>query len=192
MDNDIELTPVRAQHQFDEKALEAYLQQNLDADFSTMKLLQFEGGQSNPTFQIITPQRKYVLRKKPPGVLLKSAHAVDREYRVISALQDTPVPVPTSTTARASVSAARKRSAAPVPGDTGTTSASPARRRAALRSTSSATNSSAYCQEPSREAMAHLHGRPASHGTASPGCGGQPIGPEPSTRPVPTTAGTLV
>ncbi len=94
MDNDIELTPVRAQHQFDEKALQAYLQQNLDADFSTMKLLQFEGGQSNPTFQIITPQRKYVLRKKPPGVLLKSAHAVDREYRVISALQDTPVPVP--------------------------------------------------------------------------------------------------
>jgi len=94
MDNDIELTAVRPQHQFDQNALQAYLQQNLDADFSSMTLLQFEGGQSNPTFQISTSDCKYVLRKKPPGELLKSAHAVDREYRVLSALQDTAVPVP--------------------------------------------------------------------------------------------------
>jgi aminoglycoside phosphotransferase (APT) family kinase protein len=94
MSDDIALTEVRAQHKFDEKALQTYLGENLDLDFSTMELLQFEGGQSNPTFQLITPNKKYVLRKKPSGVLLKSAHAVDREYRVISALRDTPVPVP--------------------------------------------------------------------------------------------------
>ena len=94
MSDDIALTEVRAQHKFDETALQSYLQENLELDFSTMELLQFEGGQSNPTFQLITPDKKYVLRKKPPGVLLKSAHAVDREFRVISALRDTPVPVP--------------------------------------------------------------------------------------------------
>lgn len=53
----------------------------------------FEGGQSNPTFLLTTPGRRYVLRKKPDGVLLKSAHAVDREFRVIAALRDTAVPV---------------------------------------------------------------------------------------------------
>lgn len=94
MTSDVELTAVRAQHQFDERALQDYLQQSLDADFSTINIQQFEGGQSNPTFQITTPDCKYVLRKKPPGVLLKSAHAVDREYRVITALQNTNVPVP--------------------------------------------------------------------------------------------------
>lgn len=94
MSNDVELTAVRTKHQFDQEALKTYLNKELDADFSAMTILQFEGGQSNPTFQITTPQGKYVLRKKPPGVLLKSAHAVDREFRVISALQDTPVPVP--------------------------------------------------------------------------------------------------
>jgi aminoglycoside phosphotransferase (APT) family kinase protein len=94
MNNDVELTQVRDQHRFNENDLKEYLQQNLGADFSSMKVLQFEGGQSNPTFQITTPSGKYVVRKKPPGVLLKSAHAVDREYRVISALQGSGVPVP--------------------------------------------------------------------------------------------------
>ena len=55
---------------------------------------QFKGGQSNPTYKIITESKNLVLRRKPPGKLLKSAHAVDREYRVISALKDTPVPTP--------------------------------------------------------------------------------------------------
>ena len=47
---------------------------------------QFKGGQSNPTYKLVTPGRAYVLRRKPPGKLLPGAHAVDREYRVISAL----------------------------------------------------------------------------------------------------------
>ena len=54
----------------------------------------FAGGQSNPTFRLTAGERQYVLRRKPPGALLASAHAVDREFRVISALQETDVPVP--------------------------------------------------------------------------------------------------
>ncbi len=54
----------------------------------------FSGGQSNPTFKVKTDKRQYVLRRQPPGKLLKSAHAVDREFRVISALQQTDVAVP--------------------------------------------------------------------------------------------------
>jgi aminoglycoside phosphotransferase (APT) family kinase protein len=57
---------------------------------------QFEGGQSNPTYFLSTPARNYVLRRKPPGKLVKSAHAVDREFRVISALNRTDFPVPTA------------------------------------------------------------------------------------------------
>ncbi len=54
----------------------------------------FAGGQSNPTYRLAAPSGSYVLRRKPPGVLLPSAHQVDREYRVMKALQDTQVPVP--------------------------------------------------------------------------------------------------
>jgi aminoglycoside phosphotransferase (APT) family kinase protein len=57
------------------------------------KIQQFQGGQSNPTFLLTVPDRQYVLRKQPPGKLLPSAHAIDREYRVQSALKGTPVPV---------------------------------------------------------------------------------------------------
>ncbi len=64
-------------------------------DFSTLlECSKFSGGQSNPTYLLRTPERQYVLRRKPAGVLLKSAHAVDREYRVIKALGPTAVPVP--------------------------------------------------------------------------------------------------
>jgi aminoglycoside phosphotransferase (APT) family kinase protein len=94
MENDVELTPVREHHQFDQKALQSYLQQHLDFSFEDMQVLQFEGGQSNPTFKLSTPDKSFVMRKKPPGILLKSAHQVEREYRVMSALQDTAVPVP--------------------------------------------------------------------------------------------------
>ncbi len=94
MENDVQLTPVRDKHRLDEKRLQSYLQKHLDTDFRQMEILQFEGGQSNPTFQISTASRSYVLRKKPPGKLLKSAHQVEREYRVMSALYDTDVPVP--------------------------------------------------------------------------------------------------
>ena len=55
---------------------------------------QFKGGQSNPTYKIITESKNLVLRRKPPGKLLPSAHAVDREYKVITALYETEVPVP--------------------------------------------------------------------------------------------------
>ena len=55
---------------------------------------QFKGGQSNPTYKIITDSKDLVLRRKPPGKLLPSAHAVDREYKVITALYETDVPVP--------------------------------------------------------------------------------------------------
>ena len=56
----------------------------------------FPGGQSNPTFKLTAGDTQYVLRRKPPGALLASAHAVDREFRVISSLQNTDVPVPKS------------------------------------------------------------------------------------------------
>ena len=78
----------------DTDAVAAYLKANL-ADFEgPITATKFNVGQSNPTFLLSTPTRNYVLRRKPPGVLLKSAHAVDREYRVQKALADTKVPVP--------------------------------------------------------------------------------------------------
>ena len=69
---------------------------NVDGYRGPIRVLQFEGGQSNPTFHVTDGGgRMYVLRKKPPGKLLPSAHQVDREYRVIKALADhTDVPVP--------------------------------------------------------------------------------------------------
>lgn len=92
--SDVEITAVRDAHRFDEAALEAYLQEHVEDFEGPVTVKQFEGGQSNPTFQLITPNRKYVLRKQPPGELLPSAHQVDREYRVMHALWDTDVPVP--------------------------------------------------------------------------------------------------
>ena len=59
-----------------------------------MSVKEFKGGQSNPTYQLITPNKKYVLRRKPPGKLLPSAHAVDREYKVITALNSVNYAVP--------------------------------------------------------------------------------------------------
>ena len=59
-----------------------------------LEIRQFEGGQSNPTYLLHTPERDYVLRKKPPGQLLPSAHQVDREYRVMTALHESGIPVP--------------------------------------------------------------------------------------------------
>lgn len=78
----------------DTQALERYMAQHLPDFSGPVTAEKFPGGQSNPTFKISAGDTHYVLRRKPPGELLKSAHAVDREYRVISALQDTDVPVP--------------------------------------------------------------------------------------------------
>lgn len=91
----IELTEVREAHKFDEAVLEQYLSDHVSGYEGPMQVKQFEGGQSNPTFQLITPNKTYVLRKQPPGELLPSAHQVDREYRVMHALAGTSVPVPT-------------------------------------------------------------------------------------------------
>ncbi|WP_348675232.1 phosphotransferase [uncultured Abyssibacter sp.] len=85
--------PVQDKHRFDEAALADYLATQI-ADFRMpLTVEQFKGGQSNPTYRLVTPNRTYVLRRKPPGQLLPSAHAVDREYRVITALANTDVPV---------------------------------------------------------------------------------------------------
>jgi len=92
--SDVELTAVRDAHKFDEAALEQYMNEHVEGFAGPLSVRQFEGGQSNPTFQLITPQRRYVLRKQPPGELLPSAHQVDREYRVMHALHGTGVPVP--------------------------------------------------------------------------------------------------
>lgn len=77
----------------DVEAVEAWAKDNIPGFTGPVNATKFSGGQSNPTYRLDTPNGSYVLRRKPPGVLLKSAHAVDREYRVQSALQDTDVPV---------------------------------------------------------------------------------------------------
>lgn len=75
-------------------ALAAYLTPRVEGFAGPLAARKFSDGQSNPTFLLETPARKYVLRRKPPGQLLKSAHAVDREFRVLSALAGSDVPVP--------------------------------------------------------------------------------------------------
>lgn len=87
------VSAIREAHKFDEGAFTDYLKTHVDGFNGPLQIQQFEGGQSNPTFLLITPDQQYVMRKKPPGVLLPSAHAVEREYKIISALQDTDVPV---------------------------------------------------------------------------------------------------
>lgn len=77
----------------DEQRLAAYLEEHLEGFHGPLSAEKFPGGQSNPTFRIDAASGVYVLRRKPPGKLLKSAHAVDREYRVISALANSDVPV---------------------------------------------------------------------------------------------------
>lgn len=77
----------------DEAKLLAYMEANVDGFVGPISVSKFAGGQSNPTFKIDASSGSYVLRRQPPGELLKSAHAVDREYRVISALADSDVPV---------------------------------------------------------------------------------------------------
>jgi aminoglycoside phosphotransferase (APT) family kinase protein len=74
--------------------LVAFLRDKLEGDWTNVQLRQFVGGQSNPTFRIDAGERSYVLRKKPGGKLLPSAHAIEREYRVMAALRDHGVPVP--------------------------------------------------------------------------------------------------
>jgi len=86
--------PVKPQHSFDEARLADFLIGHVPGFEGPLTVKQFEGGQSNPTFLLETPGRSYVMRRKPPGQLARSAHAVDREYRILAALADTDVPVP--------------------------------------------------------------------------------------------------
>ena len=77
----------------DEGALDAWMAANVEGYAGPLTIRQFKGGQSNPTYELTTPTKAYVLRRKPPGVLLPSAHAVDRECTVISALSKQGYPV---------------------------------------------------------------------------------------------------
>jgi aminoglycoside phosphotransferase (APT) family kinase protein len=85
--------PVAEAHRFDVAALERYLREQLPGFAGPLAITQFEGGQSNPTYRLDASGASYVLRRKPPGKLLPSAHAVDREFRVMRALASTDVPV---------------------------------------------------------------------------------------------------
>jgi aminoglycoside phosphotransferase (APT) family kinase protein len=86
--------PVAAQHAFDVERLAAWMRDHVDPATQALEVVQFKGGQSNPTYLLTSGARRYALRRKPPGKLLPSAHAVDREYRVMTALARTDVPVP--------------------------------------------------------------------------------------------------
>jgi len=89
---------IAQKHRFDVAALEAYLRARIDGIGDGLEVHQFQGGASNPTFLLVTRSgdgfRRYVMRKKPPGVLLPSAHQVDREYLAMKCLAATDVPVP--------------------------------------------------------------------------------------------------
>jgi len=84
---------VREGHRFDSAALERWMAREVEGFCGPLGIEQFRGGQSNPTYKLTTPARTYVLRRKPPGMLLAGAHAVDREYRVITALAGQGFPV---------------------------------------------------------------------------------------------------
>ena len=78
---------------FDLKVLNSYLQEHCPEIDKIIEYKQFKGGQSNPSYLLKSISKSYVLRRKPPGKLLKSAHAVDREYRVLTALMNTGFPL---------------------------------------------------------------------------------------------------
>ena len=79
---------------FDSLRLQPWIDEHVAGAGKIETIEQFKGGQSNPTYKVVTESKNLVLRRKPPGVLLPSAHAVDREYKVITALQQSKVPVP--------------------------------------------------------------------------------------------------
>jgi len=89
-----ETIEVLESHRFDVRALECYVCERMADVKPPFQVRQFRGGQSNPTYYIETPSRRLVMRRKPPGQLLPSAHAIEREYQVMTALQGSGVPVP--------------------------------------------------------------------------------------------------
>ena len=96
METFVGTTPVQERQRFDVGALDAYLREHVAGFRGPLEVEQFKGGQSNPTFLLKTPGARYVMRAKPAPAakLLPSAHAVDREYRIITALDGAGVPVP--------------------------------------------------------------------------------------------------
>ena len=84
---------VSERHRFDVAALRRWMDAHVGPVRGALRVQQFRGGQSNPTFWVADDEREHVLRKKPPGQLLPSAHQVEREHRVLAALADTDVPV---------------------------------------------------------------------------------------------------
>ena len=88
-----DVTPIRPGHEFDVDRLVHYLASHLEGVSGALTARQFRGGQSNPTFLVETGDRRFVLRKKPPGQLLPSAHMIEREYRVMHALRESNVPM---------------------------------------------------------------------------------------------------
>jgi aminoglycoside phosphotransferase (APT) family kinase protein len=96
MDHFLGTKPLTGAHAFDIVALQAYLQQHLPGFAGPLTVEQFKGGQSNPTYKLVTPQASYAMRSKPGPVarLLPSAHAIEREFRVMGALAGSEVPVP--------------------------------------------------------------------------------------------------
>ena len=85
--------PVEERHRIDEVRLDGWMRENVEGYQGPLTVLQFKGGQSNPTYRLDTPGRSYVMRRRPFGKLLPSAHAVDREFRVIAALSKQGFPV---------------------------------------------------------------------------------------------------
>ncbi len=83
---------IQERHQFDVGNLQRYMEENVVGFSGELFVEEFAGGQSNPTYMLTADGKRYVMRRKPPGKLLKSAHAVDREYRVLTALQGSNVP----------------------------------------------------------------------------------------------------
>src|SRR3981081_3587932 len=87
-------TAGRAAHQFDEARLTEWMVAHIDGFRGPLRVEQFSGGQSNPTYKLTTPAGNLLLRRKPPGPLLKGPHAVEREARVLCALDSVGFPVP--------------------------------------------------------------------------------------------------
>ncbi|MBB3981074.1 aminoglycoside phosphotransferase (APT) family kinase protein [Sphingobium fontiphilum] len=87
-------TPVREGYALDEAALTGWMQAHVPGFAGPLAIDQFKGGQSNPTYRLRSPTASYVLRRKPPGPILKGAHAIEREVQVITALEEVGFPVP--------------------------------------------------------------------------------------------------
>ena len=92
-DQFIGVKPVEERHRIDAARLEDFLKDRIEGFRGPLQVEQFKGGQSNPTYRVTAGGKRYALRKKPPGKLLPSAHAVDREYKVIKALHGVGFPV---------------------------------------------------------------------------------------------------